>query len=61
MFLTAAKENGEEGRPLCARTTEDIGYTRTVQRSDGRAVTCYYFTTETKQEQHIAAAIWEPK
>ena len=38
----------------------DIGYTRTVQREDGMIVTIYYFTTDTHNEQHIAATIWDP-
>lgn len=38
----------------------DFGYTRTVQRSDGKIVTIYYYTTENKIEQHISATIWNP-
>ena len=38
----------------------DLGYTRTVVRSDGKLVTIYYFTTAEKPEQHIAATIWQP-
>ncbi len=37
----------------------DLGYTRTVQRPDGKLVTIYYFTTERDPEQHIAATIWD--
>lgn len=37
----------------------DIGYTRTVQRLDGKLVTIYYFTTANRPEMHIAATIWE--
>jgi hypothetical protein len=40
--------------------TWDIGYTRTVQRPDGRLVTVYYYTTEQNPQQHIAATIWDP-
>jgi len=40
--------------------TWDIGYTRSVQRADGKIVTIYYYTTEEHVEQHIAATIWEP-
>jgi len=40
--------------------TYDFGYTRSVQREDGKIVTVYYFTTEKKQEQFIAATIWNP-
>jgi hypothetical protein len=38
----------------------DIGYTRAVQRTDGKIVTIYYFTTSENYEQHIAATIWDP-
>lgn len=38
----------------------DIGYTRTVQRGDGKIVTVYYFTTEANLEQYIEATIWDP-
>ena len=37
----------------------DIGYTRTVQREDGKIITIYYYTTEKNIEQHIAATIWD--
>jgi hypothetical protein len=40
--------------------TWDIGYTRSVQRSDGKIVTVYYYTTDEYVEQHIAATIWDP-
>ena len=37
----------------------DIGYTRSIQRPDGKIVTIYYYSTEKNVEQHIAATIWE--
>ena len=40
--------------------TFDFGYTRSLQRPDGKIVTIYYYTTEEKREQHIAATIWDP-
>ena len=36
----------------------DFGYTRTIQRTDGKLVTIYYYTTAEIPEQHIAATIW---
>ncbi len=36
----------------------DLGYTRTIQRTDGKLVTIYYYTTIENPEQHIAATIW---
>jgi len=44
----------------CDARTWDMGYTRSVQRPDGKIVTIYYYTTEEKPEQHIAATIWNP-
>lgn len=41
--------------------SRDIGYSRTVQRNDGRIVTVYYFTVEADgPERGIAATIWSP-
>lgn len=40
--------------------TFDLGYTRSVQRNDGKIVTIYYYTTQELKEQHIAATIWNP-
>jgi BNR repeat-like domain len=37
----------------------DIGYPRTVQRTDGKMVTIYYFHDSPKGERYIAATIWE--
>jgi hypothetical protein len=36
----------------------DIGYTRSIVRTDGKIVTVYYYTTDEKKEMHIAATIW---
>jgi len=38
----------------------DIGYTRTVERPDGRIVTVYYWVNDPKKERFIAATIWDP-
>lgn len=38
----------------------DLGYTRTVQRSDGNLVTVYYFNTAKDSERFIGATIWKP-
>jgi len=38
----------------------DIGYTRTVQRADGKIVTVYYWAPEKDKERIIAATIWDP-
>ena len=38
----------------------DIGYTRTVQRSDGKLMTAYYWAAEPMKERVIEATIWDP-
>lgn len=52
------------GKELTLRSEgggRDIGYPRTVQRSDGRVVTIYYFwDRKTGPERYIAATIWTP-
>ncbi|HEY3939960.1 MAG TPA: sialidase family protein [Bryobacteraceae bacterium] len=40
--------------------TWDLGYTRTVQRPDGKMVTVYYFNDNKKTERYIGATIWDP-
>lgn len=39
----------------------DLGYTRTVQRPDGKLVTIYYFNDHKDTERYIGATIWEAK
>jgi len=38
----------------------DLGYTRSVQRPDGRIVTVYYFAEHADKERVIMATIWDP-
>lgn len=38
----------------------DLGYTRLVQRTDGKLVAMYYWATADHPQQHIAASIWTP-
>ena len=38
----------------------DMGYPRCVVRPDGAIATVYYFTTESRREQHIACTVWNP-
>jgi hypothetical protein len=38
----------------------DIGYPRTVQRSDGTIITAYYFNDSPGGERYIAATLWKP-
>jgi hypothetical protein len=38
----------------------DLGYTRTVRRSDGNLITVYYYNTAGNAERFIGATIWKP-
>jgi hypothetical protein len=38
----------------------DLGYPRSVQRTDGKVVTVYYFHDAPLADRYIAATIWEP-
>ncbi|HLY20058.1 MAG TPA: sialidase family protein [Bryobacteraceae bacterium] len=38
----------------------DLGYTRSVQRPDGKVVTVYYFNDAPDHERQIDATIWDP-
>ena len=38
----------------------DLGYPRTVQRSDGKIVTVYYYKDTSSKERYISATIWDP-
>jgi len=38
----------------------DLGYTRTVQRPDGKLVTVYYYNLDKNAERFIGATIWDP-
>jgi hypothetical protein len=38
----------------------DLGYTRSVQRADGKIVTVYYFNDDPAHERQINATIWDP-
>jgi len=38
----------------------DLGYTRTVQRPDGKLVTVHYYNLDKDAERFIGATIWDP-
>ena len=49
--------------PVILRTDgggRDIGYPRTLQRSDGKIVTVYYFTPKNSPYRRVVATIWDP-
>ncbi len=59
-----SSDNGKTwGNEIILRTKagcEDLGYPRTVQRTDGKIVTLYYISDERYAERFIEAAIWDP-
>ena len=67
-FRIAARLSSDEGKTWSDEivlrddgANRDQGYTRTIQRSDGRIVTIYYFNEEQSgPERYIAATIWVP-
>jgi hypothetical protein len=60
-----AKLSSDEGKTWTAdivldkSTTWEVGYTRTVQRADGKIVTIYYSAEEPEQGSIIAGTIWD--
>jgi BNR repeat-like domain len=66
-FGIRARVSGDEGKTwsddLVLRSDAadwDLGYTRTVQRPDGKLVTVYYYNDSTSPERYIGATIWSP-
>lgn len=67
-FSIRARLSSDEGRTwgpvLVLRddgSSRDIGYTRNVQRADGKVVTLYYFSdVKTGPERYLGATIWSP-
>jgi len=64
MRAKLSSDNGETwGQEIILRDNggnHDIGYPRTVQRTDGKMVTVYYFNDHPESERYIAATIWNP-
>jgi len=68
-FRICAKLSQDGGRTWSAEivprddgANRDLGYTRSVQRGDGKVVTAYYISDRaTGPERYIAATIWNPK
>ncbi len=60
---TLSEDDGRTwGPPIELRTdggNQDLGYPRTVQRSDGKLVTVYYYNDDPEKERFIGATIWE--
>jgi hypothetical protein len=60
-----ARISSDEGQTWSAETvlrddgrSWDLGYPRTVQRTDGNLVTAYYFNDDSQVERYIGATIW---
>ncbi len=58
-----SEDNGKSwGEEIILRADaghRDLGYTRTVQRPDGKLVTVYYFNDRPDTERYIAATVWQ--
>jgi hypothetical protein len=66
IFARLSSDGGKTwGPPIAVRVDgggRDIGYPRSVLRSDGKVVTVYYFwDRKTGPERYIAATIWAPR
>jgi BNR repeat-like domain len=40
--------------------SRDLGYVRSVVRSDGKVIAVYYFHDHSQRERYLAATIWDP-
>jgi BNR repeat-like domain len=65
IFACLSSDGGKTwSEPIALRQDgggRDLGYPRSIQRSDGKVVTVYYFWDEkTGPERYIAATIWAP-
>ncbi len=67
-FRICARLSSDRGRTWCGEivlrsdaAAWDNGYTRSVQRPDGKIVTVYYFPEQPQTERIIAATIWDPE
>ena len=60
---TVSEDDGKTWRDIADVRSNaggpDIGYTRSVQRTDGKIVTIYYWHDKPESERYIAATIWE--
>jgi hypothetical protein len=66
-FGIRARLSGDDGKTWSEEivlrqdgTASDLGYTRSVQRPDGKIVTVYYFNAPAHPERTIEATIWDP-
>ncbi|MHC4216749.1 MAG: sialidase family protein, partial [Planctomycetota bacterium] len=38
----------------------DFGYSRSLQKADGKVITVYYWATPEHRNQYLTATIWNP-
>ena len=59
-----SSNNGETWSPEIVLRQDggdwDLGYPRTVQRTDGKLVTVYYYNDSAVAERYIGGTIWDP-
>lgn len=64
MCAKLSKDNGRTwSEPIILRRGSrnwDFGYSRSLQKADGKVVTVYYWATPVHRNQYITATIWDP-
>jgi len=64
MCAKLSRDNGKTwGLPVILRRGSrnwDFGYSRSLQRDDGKVITVYYWATPEHRNQFIAATTWDP-
>lgn len=64
MCAKLSSDNGKTwGKPIILRRGSrnwDFGYSRTLQKDDGKVITVYYWATPEHRNQYIAGTIWDP-
>lgn len=63
--VRVSKDDGQSWSPERSIRSDgsswDIGYPRTVQRSDGKCLTVYYYHNSASPQRYIACTIWSPE
>jgi len=64
MCAKISRDNGKNwGEPVILRRGSrnwDFGYSRSLQRADGKVITVYYWATPEHRNQYLTATIWDP-
>jgi hypothetical protein len=59
----SADQGKSWGEPLILRAdagSNDVGYVRSVVRSDGTLLAVYYISDRSESDRYIGATIWDP-